>query len=133
MKRWQIGLLVAVILAAVPAVFAQVTSTTVPKYDKASEAVFKATIIEVRDRQCPVSGGMGSHLVVKLSDGNTVEVHLSTTKFVKQYELVFKPGDSVEITGVKVRFQDADAIFARKIKRGTDEFLFRDNDGKPLW
>jgi hypothetical protein len=39
----------------------------------------------------------------------------------------------LEITGVQVRFQDADAIFARKIKRGTDEFLFRDNDGKPLW
>jgi DNA/RNA endonuclease YhcR with UshA esterase domain len=134
MKRWQIWLLVfAVILAALPAVFAQASSTVVPKYDKASEAVFKGTIIEIHDRQCPVSGGIGSHIVVKLNDGSTTEVHLSSTKFVKQYELVFRPGDAVEITGVKVRFQDTDAIFARKIKRGTDEFLFRDNDGKPLW
>src|SRR5215831_3797974 len=109
MKRWQIWLLAVVVLAALPAVFAQSSSTAVPKYDKASEAVFKGTIVEVRDRQCPVSGGVGSHLVMKLSDGSTVEVHLSSSKFVKQYELVFKPGDGLEITGVKVRFQDADA------------------------
>jgi len=133
MKRWQSSLLVfAMILAALPAAIAQTSGVAVPKYDKASEAVYKGTIVEVRDRQCPVSGGMGSHLIVKTSEG-VIEVHLSTSKFVKQYEVVFKAGDTVEITGVKVKFENADAIFARKIKRGTDEFLFRDNDGKPLW
>jgi len=135
MKRCQVARLIfAVFLAALPAVAAQSSSAApVPKYDKASEAVFKGTIVEVRDRQCPVSGGLGSHIVVKLGDGSTLEVHLSTTKFVKQYELAFKVGDPVEITGVKVKFENVDTIFARKIKCGTDEFLFRDNDGKPLW
>ena len=38
-----------------------------------------------------------------------------------------------EVTGVKVKFEGVDTIFARKIKRGEDEFLFRDGDGKPLW
>jgi len=134
MGRWQnILLIITGTLLAVGSLSAQGAGTAIPKYDKAAEALYKATIIEVRDRQCPMSGGMGSHLVVKLSDGNRIEVHLSTTKFVKQYELIFKPGESLEITGVRVKFEDVDTIFARKIKRGTDEFLFRDNDGKPLW
>jgi DNA/RNA endonuclease YhcR with UshA esterase domain len=47
--------------------------------------------------------------------------------------LVFKKGDVLEVTGVKVKFEGVDTIFARKIMRGSDEFLFRDNDGKPLW
>jgi hypothetical protein len=55
------------------------------------------------------------------------------TKFVTQYEPPFQKGDTVEVTGVKVKFEGIDTIFARTIKRGSDEFLFRDNDGKPLW
>ena len=135
MKHRRLALLVfAVILVTLPALGAQGSGATpVPKYDKASEAVYKGTIVEVRDRQCPVSGGLGSHLMLKLADGTTIEVHLSTTKFVNQYEVVFKPGDQIEVTGVKVKFEGVDSIFARKIKRGNDEFLFRDNDGKPLW
>jgi DNA/RNA endonuclease YhcR with UshA esterase domain len=105
----------------------------VPKYDKSTEAVFKGTVDEVKDRNCPVSGGMGSHLTLKLADNNPIEVHLALTKFVNQYELVFRKGDVLEVTGVKVKFGGVDTIFARKIKRGQDEFLFRDGDGKPLW
>jgi len=109
------------------------SASSVPKYDKATEAVFKGTVEEVKDRQCPVSRGMGSHLMLKQSDGNVIEVHLALTRFVTQYELVFKKGDELEVTGVKVKLDGADTIFARKIKHGNDEFLFRDGDGKPLW
>ena len=109
------------------------SAAAVPKYDKSTEAVFRGTVDEARDRDCPVSGGMGSHLMLKLADNNTLEVHLALAKFVNQYELVFRKGDVLEVTGVKVKFQGADTIFARKIKRGQDEFLFRDGDGKPLW
>ncbi len=105
----------------------------VPKYDKSTEAVFKGTVDEVKDRNCPVTGGMGSHLILKQVDGAAIEVHLALTKFVNQYELVFHKGDVLEVTGVKVKFEGVDTIFARKIKRGEDEFLFRDGDGKPLW
>jgi DNA/RNA endonuclease YhcR with UshA esterase domain len=135
MKTWHIVLLMlALIVATLPAIAAQGPgATAAPKYDKASEAVYKGTILEVHDRQCPVSGGMGSHLVLQLADGSTIEVHLSSTKFVHQYELVFQKGDVVDVTGDKVKFEGVDTILARKIKRGNDEFLFRDNNGKPLW
>jgi len=95
--------------------------------------VFKGTVEEVRDRQCPVSGGLGSHVILKLEDGTTIEVHLASTKFVKEYELVFSKGDVLEVTGSKVQFEGVDTIFAREVKRGNDVFVFRDKDGKPVW
>jgi hypothetical protein len=76
---------------------------------------------------------VGTHLTLRQPDGSVMEVHLALSRFVRQYELVFQKGDVVEITGVKVSFEGTDTIFARKIKRRDDEFLFRDTDGKPLW
>lgn len=134
MNSWRVLLLAFVALLIPYRAAAQKSSgPLVPKYDKSAEAVFKGTVDEVHDRQCPVSGGMGSHLELKQADGSMIEVHLALTKFVRQYELVFKRGDVIEVTGVKVKFEGVDTIFARKIQRGDDEFLFRDNDGKPLW
>ena len=133
MRAWRmLSLLLGAALATMP-VAAQKNNTAVPKYDKGAEAVFKGTVLDVTDRVCPVSGGMGSHVTLKLTDGSTIEVHLATTKFVNQYELVFQKGDMIEVTGVKVKFEGTDTIFARKIKRGEDEYLFRDPDGKRLW
>jgi DNA/RNA endonuclease YhcR with UshA esterase domain len=135
MKSWRAVLaFVGVLVLSASAWAAQKPENgAVPKYDKSTEAVFKGTVDDVKDRDCPVSGGMGSHLMLKLADGKVIEVHLALTKFVTQYELVFHKGDVVEVTGVRVKFEGVDTIFARKIKRGEDEFLFRDNDGKPLW
>ena len=135
MKSWRAVLaFVGVLVLSASAWAAQKPENgAVPKYDKSTEAVFKGTVDDVKDRDCPVSGGMGSHLMLKLADGKMIEVHLALTKFVTQYELVFHKGDVVEVTGVRVKFEGVDTIFARKIKRGEDEFLFRDNDGKPVW
>ena len=80
-----------------------------------------------------MSGGMGSHLILKLSDGKTIEVHLATTKFVKTYDLVFKQGDKVSVLGTKVQFEGKETIFARQITRGTETTVFRDKAGKPIW
>jgi DNA/RNA endonuclease YhcR with UshA esterase domain len=105
----------------------------VPKYDRAAEATFKGTVEEVRDRQCPVSGGMGSHLVLKLAGGNPIEVHLALTKFVKTYDFVFNKGDVVTVVGTKVQFEGVQTIFAREVTRGSDTFMFRDKNGAPIW
>lgn len=132
MKTWQTMILVlAVATAAAAPALAQ--KPTVPKYDVKTEATFKGVIDDVRDRQCPISGGLGSHFNLKLADGKIAEVHLATTKFVKSYELVFNKGDQVEVIGSKVEFEGADAILAREVKRGNDDFVFRDPQGKPIW
>ena len=94
---------IAVFLVIAPVAAGQKSESnvTVPKYDPAAEARFSGTVEEVRDRQCPVSGGMGSHLILRLSASNTIEVHLASTKFVKSYELVFNKGDVVTVVGTK--------------------------------
>jgi len=126
---------VALALVITPAAAGQKSGpgVAVPKYDPAAEATFKGTVEEVRDRQCPVSGGMGSHLILRLSESQTIEVHLATTKFVKAYDLVFSKGDVVTVVGTKVQFEGVETIFAREVTRGSETFVFRDKDGKPVW
>lgn len=136
MKTWFAAILAVALAAVVTPAFAAGKSnpqTAVPKYDSATEVTLKGTVEEVRDRECPVSGGLGAHIVLKLGDGKTIEVHLATTKFMKNYELVFNKGDAVEVTGSKVTFQGVETIFAREVKRGSDTFAFRDKEGNPVW
>jgi DNA/RNA endonuclease YhcR with UshA esterase domain len=106
---------VTLILTAAPTAPAQQpeAGVAVPKYVRAAEATFKGTVEEVRNHQCPVSGGMGSHLILKLSTGDTIEVHLASTKFVKTYDLAFSKGDVVTVIGSKVQFEGVETIFLR--------------------
>jgi hypothetical protein len=126
---------VAVVLTISPTAVGQKSEpgVAVPKYDPAAEASFKGTVEEVKDRQCPVSGGMGSHLILRLSSGKTIEVHLATTKFVRTYDLVFNKGDVVTVVGTKVQFEGMETIFAREVTRGESTFVFRDKNGTPVW
>lgn len=108
-------------------------SQTVPRYNPASEATFKGTVIDAIDRPCPMSGGLGAHLDLKLDDGKTIEVHLAATKFVKSFGLVFNKGDKIEVVGVKLQFEGKETIFAREVTRGSETFILRDKDGEPAW
>jgi uncharacterized protein YdeI (BOF family) len=135
MKTWHVIILAIALLAALSAVAAEKPENSkeaVPKYDTRTEATFKGTVVEMKDRHCAVSSGMGSHIILKVGD-KTIEVHLAATKFVKTYDLVFNKGDELEVIGSKVKFEDVDTIFAREIHRGNDTFVFRDKDGKPIW
>ncbi len=136
MKTWPVFILILTLVVVLAPAFATQKSepgVVVPKYDRATEATYKGTVEEVKDHICPVSRGMGSHVILKLAGGKTIEVHLATTKFVKTYDLTFSKGDELEVTGSKVKFEGVDTIFAREVKRGNDTFVFRDKDGNPIW
>jgi len=125
-------LLAVGILLAMSVAWAQAPANA-PKYDVANEVTIKGVVDEVKDFQCPVSGGMGAHLVVK-TDKGLVTVHLALSKFMSEYGLSFAKGDEVVITGVKAKVgDDENAILARKIERGNQTFVFRDKEGKALW
>lgn len=135
MKAWSLYVLVLALLVTSASLFGQQNHANgpVPKYDPAAEKVFKGVVSEVRDRECPMSRGVGSHVMLTLEDGSSIEVHLAPSKFVKIYELTFAKGDQLEVTGTKVNFEGVDTIFAREVKRGNDTFVFRDKEGKPVW
>src|ERR1043165_9933083 len=96
-----------------------------PKYDIASEVTLKGTITDISERNCPVSGGLGFHFILKVQDGTTIEVHVATSKFGKSYEIGLKKDDKVEVVGSKVKFEGADTVFARQITRGDEVFVVR--------
>ncbi len=133
MKAWPKVMCLAVLAMATLPAFANPQTGNVPKYDVTKEVTVKGVVTDVVDRVCPMSGGMGAHLTLKLTDGSSIEVHLAPTKFVKSYELVFNKGDQVEVIGSKVTFEDKETIFARQVTRGNDSFVFRDDKGKPVW
>jgi hypothetical protein len=107
-------------------------SDSVPKYDMSREAKFKGVVEEVKDRICPISGGMGLHLMVKIG-AKIYEVQVAPVKFVKIYQAAFQKGDTVEMIGARIKFQGVDAILPREIKDGDYDLVFRDEKGKPIW
>ena len=114
--------------------FAQeVQKPALPKYNPAAEAVYKGTVADVRDRQCPVSGGVGTHIILKLGNGSLIEVHLATTEFTKMMAMNLQRGDVIEVTGWKTEFEGVETIFAREVKAGNETFVFRAKDGMPAW
>jgi hypothetical protein len=136
MKSWHSIVIVVVLLlmaSSAAAVQPSKSDVAVPKYNQAAEATFKGTVEGVTDRICPVSGGLGSHVMLKLSDGQMIEVHLATTKFVESNQLLVHKGDEIVVIGNKVNFQGRDTIFAREVTRGVETFVFRDKEGNPAW
>src|SRR5438270_4420999 len=87
----------------------------VPKYNAAAEAIYKGTVSDLRNRECPVSGGMGAHIILKLQSGETIEVHLATTEFTKMVEMNLQKGVSIEVTGWRTEFEGVQTIFAREV------------------
>ena len=125
------ALIIALLAISVSAAYAQAQKKpTGPKYDLATEVTVKGVIEEAKDFQCPVSGGMGAHILLK---GNDLVVHLALTKFMKDYDFNFEKGDEVEIVGSKVIMDDKPTILARTVTRGQSTYTFRDAKGNPLW
>lgn len=122
-----------VILGLASFTFAQTGPGKVPKYDPATEKVFKGTVEKIVERSCPVSGGMGSHIQLRLEDNISIEVHLATTEFTKLIEMNLRQGDKIEVVGFKTEFEGVPTIFARSVTHGIDTFVFRDKEGGPAW
>lgn len=108
-------------------------STAAPKYDLAAEVTLKGTIVDTIERNCPVAGGLGFHFTFKAEDGRTIEVHVASAKFMKDYEWILNKGDQIKLVGARANVQGADGILAREITRGNETFTFRAKDGKPVW
>ena len=101
-------------------------------YDNSSQETVQGKIQEVREYACPVTGATGSHITVKTTEG-AVEVHLAPAKFLKEYEISFKPGEDVKVVGAKATVDGKPGVLAKTVTVGQDTFVFRDDHGKPLW
>lgn len=105
---------------------------TLIAYNSSSQETVQGKIQDVKEYRCPVTGTTGSHITVKTTEG-AVEVHLAPAKFLKEYEISFKPGEDVTVTGAKATIDGKPALLAKTVTVGPDTFAFRDDNGKPLW
>ncbi len=104
----------------------------VPGYDTANQETFTGSVLEIKEYKCPVTGTVGSHLALKGAN-EVIEVHLAPVAFMKEYGIVFKTGDKLDVVGTRVTFAGKPALLARSAKVGRETFLFRDEKGRPLW
>jgi TusA-related sulfurtransferase len=124
---------VLILGVALPMIGQSDVKPTGPKYNAAAESVYKGTVADLRNRECPVSGSMGAHIILKLQSGETIEVHLATTEFTKMMEMNLQKGVPIEVTGWKTEFEGVQTILAREVKYGNETYVFRAKDGMPVW
>ena len=131
MKALLLAVGIAALILLVPA--SSATQELSPKYDPQQELTIQGNILSIHDRQCPVSGTLGAHFMLSAPDGKVYEVHLAPAKFTRMFDVVFTPGEKVEVTGTTLVFQGKDAILARQVKHGNETVTFRDKKGNPSW
>jgi hypothetical protein len=71
-------------------------------------------------------------LVVK-SGQNKLEIYVCPKPFQDEMGITLSKGDTLTITGAKVKREEAEVILARELVRGQDTFLLRDSKGSPIW
>ena len=139
MKTWRDirkSLLVATGLVALTAFVAeaglgQSRGAGTPIYDPKTETTIAGVIQEVKEVPGP-GRGTGTHLIVK-AGSEIHEVHVGPSWYLTQQKYAFAKGDSLEVTGSKVKYHGVDAIVARQIKKDGNTWTLRDEQGVPAW
>lgn len=130
-----VALIPAVLLLVNSSAFAQQggrgRSAQAPLYDPSTEITLKGTIEEIK--QVSRSGAWtGTHLTVKADQG-TFDVHMGPTAYLAKNQMTFAKGDSIEVTGAKVKYAGADSVLAREVRKGDKTLTLRDAAGIPRW
>jgi len=120
-------LLLTAFALLVPGAFAQAQAS----YDAATEAKVKG-IVEQLKLDPPTGGKAVAYLVIKNGE-DKVQIFLCPKTFLDEMGATFAPGDSVQVTGSKVKQGGADVILAREITKSGDTVTLRFTDGKPAW
>jgi hypothetical protein len=117
--------------AAIALVAPYAVAQSPPQYDPATEAKLKGTVEELR-LDPPTGGKPVAYLVVKNGEDKT-QVFLCPKSFLDEMGGKFAMGDSVEVTGSKIKQNGADLILAREVTKSGDTLTLRFSDGKPAW
>lgn len=76
--------------------------------------------------------GLGLHLALETAHGKLL-VHLGPSWFLQAQSLQIAVGDTLEITGSRVTFEQAPAVIAQTVKKADQVLVLRDVQGTPMW
>jgi hypothetical protein len=102
-----------------------------PKYDKATEVTLRATVEEIKEYSSPM-GWNGTHAIVK-TEGQTLDVHLGPSDFLKEKGFELEAGNEIEVLGSKVKIEGNDTLLAREVKKADMTLILRNAQGIPVW
>jgi DNA/RNA endonuclease YhcR with UshA esterase domain len=125
---------VLLLMQGAPRLLGQTTASTPnrqPMYDTKTEATVSGTVEAVKEANSH-QGWHGTHLEFKTADG-TLDVHVGPSWFLNKQKFTIAKGDQLTVTGSKVRYNNADALIARTIKKGDSEITLRNAQGIPAW
>jgi DNA/RNA endonuclease YhcR with UshA esterase domain len=101
-------------------------------YSAGNEITAAGTVEDVQEFYCPVTDDRGTHVMLK-TDRGTILVHVAIARFLREHQFAIRPGERLQVTGAKIRYQGKEGMIAREIIRGDEIFTVRDTAGKPLW
>jgi hypothetical protein len=121
--------LVLAVALSVLLTFIVVNAQTTPtlKYVKSSEVKVKGVIEEVK-----TAADDTVHLTLK-NDKGLLDVVIAPEKFLKEMEITFAKGDTIEVVGSQLATEGNPIMLAREVTRNGDVMLMRDDQGKPVW
>lgn len=121
--------LVSVVALIVLLTSISMSAETAPalKYDKSAEVRVKGLIEDVK-----ISADDTVHLTLK-SDKGSLDVIVAPEKFLKEMEITFAKGDSIEVLGSRLTVEGNAVLLAREVTRNGDVILMRDEQGKGVW
>jgi hypothetical protein len=102
-----------------------------PKYNPSTEVTVKGAVEKVTEDANPM-GWSGTHLTLKTGT-ETLDVHLGPSDFLREKKFEIATGDQVEVIGTKIKYEGADALLAREIKKGDKSLILRNAQGIPQW
>lgn len=104
----------------------------VPVYSPSSEGSLQGVVQDVQEFYCPISGDVGTHLLVK-TDHGTFQVHIAPLRFLRDKRLTFSRGDQIEVVGSRITYDGQEALIARTMIRGDQTVTVREPNGNPVW
>jgi hypothetical protein len=121
-------LVLAVALSVLLSFVAVSAQTVLPlKYEKSNEVKVKGVVDDVKQ-----GADNTVHLTLKNEKG-LLDVIVAPVKFLKEMEITFAKGDSIEVLGSQLTVDGNSAMLAREVIRNGDVMVMRDEKGKPVW
>ncbi len=124
---FKLGSVVALIVTAM-FLSLNAQTTAMPKYSKSSEVKVKGGVV---DEVKTATDGI-VHLTLK-TDKGPLDVVIAPEKFLKEMEITFAKGDTIDVLGSQVASGEATVLLAREVTRSGEVMMMRDENGKPVW
>ena len=101
-------------------------------YDTSKVVTIKVDVLEVNNVTGKRGKNQGLRLVVS-SAGEQISVHMGPSWYHSELGMKVEVGDTLEITGSMINYNEKQTIIAAIVKTNSDTFVLRDENGFPNW